>query len=103
MDYLEVPVYARFNAGSSSTSGAIVYGTVGVDLNFLLKSKLSTGEDVMSQFNRADYGLAAGVGVETARLPRRRAVYERYREHRQEQERSGTEDRDVCRDGGCSF
>jgi hypothetical protein len=67
MDYINVPVYMRINAGSSSLSGAIVYGTVGLDLNFLLKSKLG-GEDLTDDFQRADYGLAVGVGVEITRF-----------------------------------
>ena len=69
MDYLNVPVYARINLGSSNINkGVIGYGVVGVDLNFLLKSKLSTGgEDLTDQFKRADYGLVLGAGVEISR------------------------------------
>src|SRR5581483_8515682 len=69
LDYLDVPVYARINAGSSSTSGVSGYGVVGVDLNFLLKAKASgSTTDLTSSFERADYGLALGFGVEITRF-----------------------------------
>lgn len=71
LDYINVPVYLRINAGSSSTSGAIGYGIVGVDLNFLLKAKEDMdgeSEDITDDFNRADYGLALGFGVEITRF-----------------------------------
>ena len=69
MDYINVPVYARINAGSSNLSGGIVYGIVGLDLNFLLKSELSEGgEDLTDDFQRADYGLALGIGAEITRF-----------------------------------
>lgn len=68
LDYVNVPVYVRINGGSSSLNGVIGYGIVGVDLNFLLKGKLSTGEDVKSEFERADYGFVVGGGVEITRV-----------------------------------
>lgn len=68
LDYLNVPIYMRINAGSSSTSRAALYGIAGLDLNFLLKSKLAFGGDVTDQFKRADYGLALGLGVEITRI-----------------------------------
>ena len=62
-------VYVRINAGSSSLSRVIGYGIVWVDLNFLLNAKLSIGDDsVTDQFQRADYGLVVGGGVEIARF-----------------------------------
>ncbi len=69
LDYINVPVYARINIGSSSRQGVSAYGTVGADLNFLLKAQVSSGGgDIKDQFERADYGVAAGVGVEITRL-----------------------------------
>jgi hypothetical protein len=69
LDYLNVPVYARVNIGSSNRNRFLGYGTVGVDLNFLIKGKLSVGgSDVTDQFERADYGIAVGFGVEITRL-----------------------------------
>jgi hypothetical protein len=67
LDYLNVPVYLRINAGSASRSKAAVYGIAGLDLNFLLRSKFSTGESITDNFKRADYGLALGLGVEITR------------------------------------
>lgn len=69
MDYLNVPVYARINAGSASRGGAIVYGIIGVDLNFLLKAKFSTDTtDSTDDFQRADYGVVVGLGAEITRF-----------------------------------
>ena len=68
LDYLNVPVYARINVGSASRSRASVYGIAGLDLNFLIRSKLSTGEDIKENFKSADYGLALGLGVEITRF-----------------------------------
>jgi hypothetical protein len=70
LDYLNVPVYLRINGGSSNINrGVIGYGIIGVDLNFLLKSKFSVGDvDNTDDFKRADYGLALGAGVEISRV-----------------------------------
>jgi hypothetical protein len=68
LDYLNVPIYARVNIGSPSRGGASVYGIAGLDLNFLIKSKLGSGEDIKDNFNSADYGLALGLGVEITRF-----------------------------------
>lgn len=69
LDYINVPVYARINAGSSNLNKASVYGIVGVDLNFLLKAKFSFSDtDAKDDFSRADYGLAVGIGAEITRF-----------------------------------
>jgi hypothetical protein len=69
LDYLNVPVYMRVNIGSRSTGGVSVYGTVGADLNFLLKAKATDGGTVLTDnFSRADYGISAGLGVEITRV-----------------------------------
>lgn len=67
LDYINVPVYARINAGSGNINkGAAVYGIVGLDLNFLLKARGFSVET--DDFNRADYGLALGIGGEISRF-----------------------------------
>jgi hypothetical protein len=68
LDYLNVPIYARVNIGSPSRGGASVYGIGGLDLNFLIRSKLGTGQDIKENFKSADYGLALGLGVEITRF-----------------------------------
>jgi hypothetical protein len=68
LDYLNVPIYARVNIGSPSRGGASVYGIGGLDLNFLIRSKLSNGDDIKENFKSADYGLALGLGVEITRF-----------------------------------
>ena len=71
LDYINVPVYARINAGSSSRSSVSGFGIVGVDLNFLLKARAKSGSssvDIKDNFSRADYGLALGFGVEITRF-----------------------------------
>ena len=68
IDYLEVPVLLRINAGSRSLSGANLYAVVGPAFDIRLKSKLSTGEDLKDQTEGADVGLAVGVGVEITRF-----------------------------------
>lgn len=69
LDYINVPVYARINLGSASRRGVSAYGTIGADLNFLLKAEVSNGGgDVKDEFERADYGVAAALGVEITRL-----------------------------------
>ena len=99
MDYLEVPVYVRINAGSSSLSRVIGYGIVWVDFTFLLDAKLSIGDDsVTDQFQRADYGLVVGGGVEIARFIVGGPVHERPGQYREGQERSGAEDADLRSD-----
>lgn len=69
LDYINVPVYARINAGSSSLNKASVYGIIGVDLNFLLKAKFNVLDtDAKDDFTQADYGLAVGIGAEITRF-----------------------------------
>ncbi len=68
LDYIEVPVYLRINAGSSSTGGVSVYGVVGPNFDFLLKANSKDGTDLKSLFNRADYGVQFGAGVEITRF-----------------------------------
>jgi len=68
IDYLEIPVLLRLNAGSSSLSGANVFAVVGPAFDIRLKAKLSTGEDVKEQTQGVDVGLAVGAGVEITRF-----------------------------------
>ena len=68
LDYLEVPVLLRVNAGTRSLNGVNVYGVVGPAFDFRLKGELNFEESPEAQMQEIDLGLTAGAGVEITRF-----------------------------------
>ena len=61
--YLEIPVLARINVGSSSLNGVLGYVIVGPSFDILLKAD-SQGLDVKKNYQSLDLGLQFGGGIE---------------------------------------
>ena len=67
IDYLQVPVLLRLNAGSSSTSGFAVYGVVGPAVDLKIADEIE-GITLDDGFEGADVSLVFGGGMEIARI-----------------------------------
>jgi hypothetical protein len=67
IDYVQVPVLLRLNAGSSSASGPAVYGIVGPAFELKIADEVE-GFTLDDGFEGADVSLLFGGGVEAARL-----------------------------------
>jgi hypothetical protein len=68
LDYVEVPVLLRLNAGSQSRGGVNVYGVVGPSFAWKLKGKFNFEDGVDDQTAGFDIGISAGAGVEITRF-----------------------------------
>jgi len=67
IDYLQVPVLLRLNAGSSSSSGFSAYGIVGPAVELKIADELE-GLTLDDGFEGADVSLVFGGGIEAARI-----------------------------------
>ena len=67
LDYIQVPVLLRLNAGSSSSSGFSAYGIVGPAIEFKIADEVE-GFTLDDGFEGADVSLVFGGGVEVARI-----------------------------------
>jgi hypothetical protein len=67
IDYLQVPVLLRLNAGSSSSSGFSAYGIVGPAVEVKIADEIE-GLTLDDGFEGADISLVFGGGVEIARI-----------------------------------
>jgi hypothetical protein len=67
IDYLQVPVLLRLNAGSSSTSGFVAYGIVGPAIELKVADEID-GLTLDDGFEGADVSLVFGGGIEVARI-----------------------------------
>jgi hypothetical protein len=68
LDYLDIPVLLRVNAGSSSLGGVNVFGVIGPDFQLRLKGKVNFDDSIDDQTAGADVGIAAGAGIEITRF-----------------------------------
>jgi hypothetical protein len=67
IDYLQVPVLLRLNAGSSSSSGFSVYGIAGPAIEIKIADEIE-GLTLDDGFEGADVSLVFGGGIEVARI-----------------------------------
>ena len=67
IDYLQVPVLLRLNAGSSSANGAAVYGIVGPAFDFKIADEVE-GFTLDDGIEGTDVSLAFGGGFEVAHI-----------------------------------
>jgi len=67
IDYLQVPVLLRVNAGSSSANGVAAYGIVGPAIELKIADELQ-GITLDDGFEGADVSLVFGGGIEAARI-----------------------------------
>ena len=67
IDYIQVPVLLRLNAGSSSSSGFSVYGIVGPAIELKIADEIE-GFTLDDGFEGADVSLVFGGGMEVARI-----------------------------------
>ena len=67
LQYLEIPILLRINAGSRSRNGVSVYGLIGPVFDINLKAKQGNF-DVKSNYESLDLGILGGVGVEITRF-----------------------------------
>ena len=67
LDYIQVPVLLRLNAGSSSSSGFSAYGIVGPAIELKIADEVE-GFTLDDGFEGADVSLVFGGGVEVARI-----------------------------------
>lgn len=67
IDYIQVPVLLRLNAGSSSSSGFVAYGIVGPAVEFKIADEVE-GFTLDDGFEGADVSLVFGGGIEVARI-----------------------------------
>jgi hypothetical protein len=67
IDYLQVPVLLRLNAGSSSASGFAVYGIAGPAIELKIADEVE-GFTLDDGFEGADVSLVFGGGIEVARI-----------------------------------
>lgn len=67
IDYLQIPVLLRLNAGSSSASGPAVYGIAGPAIDLKIADEVE-GFTLDDGFEGADVSLIFGAGVEVARI-----------------------------------
>lgn len=67
IDYVQVPVLARLNAGSSSASGVAAYGIIGPAIELKIADEIE-GVTLDDGFEGADVSLVFGGGIEAARI-----------------------------------
>jgi hypothetical protein len=67
IDYLQVPVLLRLNAGSSSANGFAAYGIVGPAIELKIADEIE-GITLDDGFEGADVSLVFGGGIEAARI-----------------------------------
>jgi hypothetical protein len=67
IDYLQIPVLVRLNAGSSSPSGAALFAVVGPAVELKLADEIE-GFTLDDGFEGADVSLLFGGGIEFARI-----------------------------------
>jgi Outer membrane protein beta-barrel domain len=67
IDYLQVPLLLRLNAGSSSANGAALYGVVGPAFDFKIADEVE-GFTLDDGFEGTDVSLAFGGGFEVAHI-----------------------------------
>jgi hypothetical protein len=67
IDYLQVPVLARLNAGSSSANGVAAYGIIGPAIELKIADEIE-GVTLDDGFEGADVSLVFGGGIEAARI-----------------------------------
>jgi hypothetical protein len=67
LQYLEIPILLRINAGSRSRNGVSVYGLVGPVFDINLKAKQGNF-DVKDNYESLDLGILFGAGVEITRF-----------------------------------
>jgi hypothetical protein len=67
IDYLQVPVLLRLNAGSRSTRGVAAYGIIGPAMELKIADEIE-GVTVDDGFEGADMSLVFGGGIEAARI-----------------------------------
>ena len=67
IDYLQIPVLLRLNAGSSSSSGFVAYGIVGPAVELKVADEIE-GFTLDDGFEGADVSLVFGGGIEIARI-----------------------------------
>ena len=67
IDYLQVPVLLRLNAGSSSANGFAVYGIVGPAVDLKIADEIQ-GVTLDDGFEGADVSLVFGGGIEVLRI-----------------------------------
>jgi hypothetical protein len=67
--YLEIPILARINIGSSSVNGLSFYGIAGPVFDIRLNAKLKINDlDVKERYESTDIGVIVGAGVEYLRF-----------------------------------
>ncbi|MEZ5316239.1 MAG: outer membrane beta-barrel protein [Vicinamibacterales bacterium] len=67
VDYIQVPVLLRINAGSHSRNGVSVYGLVGPAVDIKVGDEIQ-GFSVTDAFEGVDFSLQVGAGVELSRF-----------------------------------
>jgi len=67
IDYLQIPVLLRLNAGSGSASGPAVYGIAGPAIELKIADEVD-GFTLDDGFEGADVSLMFGAGIEVARI-----------------------------------
>lgn len=67
IDYLQIPVLLRVNAGTDSPSGFAVYGIAGPAIDIKIADEIE-GVTVDDGFEGADVSLVLGAGIEAARI-----------------------------------
>jgi outer membrane protein with beta-barrel domain len=67
IDYLQVPVLLRLNAGTASPSGFALYGIAGPAVDIKIADEIE-GVTIDDGFEGADVSLVFGGGVEVARI-----------------------------------
>ena len=67
IDYLQIPVLLRLNAGSSSPNGAALYGILGPGFDFKIADQIQ-GFTLDDSFEGTDVSLLFGGGLEVARI-----------------------------------
>lgn len=67
IDYLQIPVLLRLNAGSRSANGFAVYGIAGPGIELKIADEIE-GITVDDGFEGADVSLVFGGGIEVARI-----------------------------------
>jgi len=67
IDYLQIPILLRLNAGSSSANGPALYGIVGPAFDFKIADEVE-GLTLDDGFEGTDVSLAFGGGFEVARI-----------------------------------
>lgn len=67
IDYLQIPVLLRLNAGSSSPNGFAAFGVIGPAIEFKIADEVE-GFTLDDGFEGADVSLLFGGGIEVARI-----------------------------------